>query len=504
MGKNARSISTATARMLMKIAKKIMPISYVYGCKFAEEQRIMEEKVKDWLKFYSNFNKHKKQIEFHENQSCNKWIFGGNRTGKTECGAVEAVMWATGEHKWRDIKGATEGWVVSLTTRMSRDIAQAKILKYLPKDRIIEIVMQKGRKGAPEYGIVDFILVANKFGTTSKIIFKTCEQGRERFQGASLDYIWFDEEPPEDIYQECLMRTLDRAGSCIWATMTPLKGKTWVYDKIYLSHNASVSYSFMSWEDNPYLLPAEIKKMQASLSADVLESRKYGRFMEGTGLVFAEFCETENVIEPFEIPRIWCTCVSIDPGFTNPCAVLWLAVDNDDNIYVVADYSVAEKQVDYHAREILKISDNLGFQKDSHGYLPAIIDSAALSHTLGNPGSVAEQFVKHGIRVDARVEKGIISGIMKIKSLLKNVDGYRKLFIFKNCVNLIREIKDYWWGNNERPVKSDDHCIDALRYFVSTVYENKNHRARITAQSSPVKNILGKAKQKFIREAKLK
>lgn len=225
MGKNARSISTVTARMLMKIAKKIMPISYVYGCDFAEEQRIMEEKVKDWLKFYVNFNKHKKQIEFHENQSCNKWIFGGNRTGKTECGAVETVMWATGEHKWRDIKGATEGWVVSLTTRMSRDIAQAKILKYLPKDRIIEIIMQKGRKGAPEYGIIDFILVANKFGTTSKIIFKTCEQGRERFQGASLDYIWFDEEPPEDIYQECLMRTLDRAGSCIWATMTPLKGK---------------------------------------------------------------------------------------------------------------------------------------------------------------------------------------------------------------------------------------------------------------------------------------
>lgn len=413
-------------------------------------------------------------------------------------------MWATGEHCWRDIKRETEGWVVSLTARMSRDIAQAKILKYLCKDRIIEVVMQKGRKGSPEYGIVDFILVANKFGTTSKIFFKTCEQGRERFQGASLDYIWFDEEPPEDIYQECLMRTLDREGSCIWATMTPLKGKTWVYDKIYLNPEGDISYMFMSWEDNPYLLPAEIKKMQTALSDDILESRKYGRFMEGTGLVFAEFCEIANVCDPFAIPDSWAACVSIDPGFTNPCAVLWIAVDPDDNVFVIADYSEAEKQIDFHAREILKISDSLGFPRDSDGCLNAIIDSAALSRTLGSPESVAEQFGKHGIRVDAKVEKGVIGGIMKIKALLKNVDGVRKLFVFKNCVNLIREIKDYWWGNNEKPVKADDHCIDALRYFVSTVYENKFYRARITAPKSITKNILGTAKQRLIREAKLK
>ena len=441
-------------------------------------------------------------MDFHADLSRNKWVFGGNRTGKTECGAVETVMWATGEHPFREVTGATQGWVVSLTARMSRDIAQAKILKYLPPDKIIEIVMQKGRKGSPEYGIVDFILVANKFGTTSKITFMTSEQGRERFQGASLDYIWFDEEPSEDVYEECLMRTLDRAGSCIWATMTPLKGKTWVYDKIYLNPEGDISYSFMSWEDNPYLLPAEVKKMQSLLSADALESRKYGRFMEGTGLVFSEFCENESVIDPFTIPIGWSACISIDPGFTSPTAVLWLAIDHDDNIYVVADYAVAEKQADFHAREISRISENLGFPRGRDGYLDAIIDSAASARTIGSPESVAEQLLKQNIRVDIRVNKEIIDGIMKMKALFKNVDGYRKLFIFRNCTNLIREIKDYWWGDNERPVKDNDHCIDALRYFVSTVYENKNHRARITKSCVPVKNILGATKAKFVKQAR--
>lgn len=34
---------------------------------------------------------HKKQMEFHKCDKKNRWVFGGNRTGKTECGAVETV-----------------------------------------------------------------------------------------------------------------------------------------------------------------------------------------------------------------------------------------------------------------------------------------------------------------------------------------------------------------------------------------------------------------------------
>ena len=438
------------------------------------------------LKKYLNDNKHKKQIEFHSNPSRNRWVFGGNRTGKTECGAVEVVVWATGR--------VVEGWVVSLSRQMSRDITQAKILKYLEKSQIEEIVMYQGRKGSPEYGVIEFIVLKNG----SKITFKSCEQGREKFQGTGLDFVWFDEEPPQDIYDECLIRTLDKEGSCVWATMTPLKGKTWVYDKIYLDQSGDISTMFMSWEDNPYLPPEEVKKMQSALSSDALESRKYGRFMEGTGLVFSEFCVDANVIDPFDIQEGWYTCVSIDPGYTSPTAVLWVAVDNDENIFVVADYYVAEKQVPYHAREILKISAKFGFENPH-----VIIDSNATARNLGNPESVAQQFLNCGIKVDTKVEKTVIDGVMKIKGLMKNVDGVRKLFVFRNCTNLIKEIKDYWWGDNEKPVKRDDHCIDALRYFVSTVYKEAKPR-EILPPPREKRNILGTTKLKIMREVKAK
>ena len=60
-------------------------------------------------------------------------MFGGNRSGKTECGAVEVIWWARGIHPYRDNRPDTNGWVVSLSYEVQRDVAQAKILQdYLP------------------------------------------------------------------------------------------------------------------------------------------------------------------------------------------------------------------------------------------------------------------------------------------------------------------------------------------------------------------------------------
>jgi len=446
------------------------------------------------LQEYLQKNKHKKQTEFHADMSSNKWLFGGNRTGKTECGAVEAVLWALCIHPHRKSRNATEGWVVSLSTRFGRDVAQRKVLKYLLEENISDTIMLKGKKTSRERGIIDYITIHNAFGTESKIGFKSCDQGREKFQGESLDWVWFDEEPPEDIYEECLLRTLDKQGSAIWGTMTPLKGKSWVYDRIFLKSGSDISVMHMSWEDNPYLPESEIKRMQSSLSMSALESRKYGRFMDGTGLVFNEFHD-DNIVDPFDIPEHWYRMISIDPGFTNPCAVLWIVVDPDDNIFVVSDYSVPEQTVPYHTREIKKINEQFNFANI------AIIDSAALSRTLGSASSVVEQFEQNGIQVMTRVNKEVFGGIMKVKGLFQDANGIRKLFIFRNCTNLIKELRTYWWGRDEKPVKKDDHCIDALRYFVSTLYQNAN--AHDTVLRNKPKSILGQTKRRLIRETKI-
>ena len=433
--------------------------------KIASIERELRRSRAEPLRNYNLCTVHVKQMEFHRCPLKNRWVFGGNRSGKTECGAVESIWLALGEHPYKPNRQDVQGWVVSLSRQVQRDVAQAKILRYLPSRRIEDIVMVSGKKGSPEYGVIDHIVVRNAFGGLSKIGFKSCDQGREKFQGASLDFVWFDEEPPEEIYDECRMRVFDRGGY-IFGTMTPLKGLTWVYEEIELNEgrDPEVWCTHMEWRDNPYLGEEEIRHMLSVTSEEEQQSRRFGRFFQGEGLVYPEFDPAKHVIDPFPVPADWQSTASIDPGFVNPTSCHFYAVDYDGRIYVVGEHYEKGRNVDYHADRILALADSLGWRRDGAGRLRALIDSAAGQRTLASEKSVAELFLERGISVNTRVNKDLYSGIQRIKSLFEQDPP--RIFIFRNCVNLIRELKGYWWGDGDRPRKVDDHALDELRYFV--------------------------------------
>ena len=431
----------------------------------AEEAR---RRAGDFLsKYNAGRKKHKKQMAFHKCRKRNRWVFGGNRSGKTECGAAECVYMARGVHPYRKNKNGVFGWVVSLSQQVQRDVAQKKILHYLDASWIEDIVMLSGRKDSPDSGVIDQIRVRNVFGGISVIGFKSCDQGREKFQGSSLDFVWFDEEPPRDVYEECRMRVLDRRGD-IFGTMTPLKGRTFLFDEIYMNARGDpeVWYEFMEWADNPFLDRREIARYGAALGEKELESRRYGRFCAEEGLVYPEFDERVHVLSPFSVPFEWQDTISIDPGLNNPLAAHWYAVDYDDNVYAVYEHFAAGRDIDYHAEEIKRISAMLGWHTDGRGRLRALIDSAAKQHTLSGVKSVCELFYERDILVNPDVDKDLFTGIARVKSYLNAKNGLPNLYIFDNCVNLIRELKGYYWGSGDVPRKSDDHALDELRYYL--------------------------------------
>ena len=438
---------------------------------------------RDNLRLYNSGEKiHEKQIAFHKCPKKNRWVFGGNRSGKTECGAVETLYMALGIHPYRQNRESVFGWVVSLSQQVQRDVAQSKILHSLDRRYIVDVIMLSGKKESPEYGVIDQIHVKNAFGRISVIGFKSCDQGREKFQGSSLDFVWFDEEPPKDIYDECRMRVLDKKGD-IFGTMTPLKGLTFVHDEIYLNEKNSpeVWCEFMEWADNPFLDKSEVKNLTDSLSDDQLESRRYGRFKSGSGLVYPEFDPEIHVLKsPFVIPKEWQDTLSIDPGLNNPLSVHWYAVDYDGNVYVVAEHYQAGKDIDYHASKIKSISEDLGWKKDSNGRICALIDSAANQKTLASSKSVTELFYEQGVNVNPRVNKDLFSGIQRVKQYLKVVNGKPKIFIFPNCVNLIKELKTYRWGEGDVPKKCDDHALDELRYYLMRKPDNSLNKKEKT------------------------
>ncbi len=452
-----------------------------------EERRRIDN---DKLSTYNTGEKvHKKQIAFHKCQKRNRWVFGGNRSGKTECGAVEALWWARGIHPYRQNRKDVAGWIVSLSYEVQRDVAQGKFLSYLNPDWIEDIVMQSGKKASAQYGIIDYILIKNVFGGTSKISFKSCDQGREKFQGASLDFVWFDEEPPKDIYDECRMRVVDRKGE-LWGTMTPLKGLTWVYDEIYLnsSQDEEIWHEHVEWADNPFLDSEEVKNLSKCMDEESLSSRRYGRFSEAEGIVYKEFNPSIHVIEPFDTPFEWQDNISIDPGLNNPLACLFFSIDYDGTVYVVGEWYMAGKDIDYHAGEIFALAKKLNWHTDSKGRLNALIDSAADQHTLASRKSVSELFYERNIIVNTNVDKQLFSGIAQVKSYFAE----NKIKIFSTCVNLIRELKTYWWGKGDKPIKKDDHALDALRYYLSS-------KPQATKLPSVEMSAIAKDKRKLIK-----
>ncbi len=130
-----------------------------------------------------------------------------------------------------------------------------------------------------------------------------------------------------------------------------------------------------------------------------------------------------------------------------------------------------------------------------NGRIEAIIDSAANQRTLASEKSVSELFYDNGILVNPYVNKDLFSGINRVKSYFKNACGERKLFIFKTCVNMIREIKGYFWGNADAPIKKDDHAMDELRYYIMSRPENKLNLV-------PTKSDIQKNKEKLMKNLK--
>ena len=160
-----------------------------------------------------------KQQEFHElGALCRERLFmAGNQLGKTIAGAAEAAMHLTGKYPswWTGYRFAKPIVMLcgSESYELTRDGVQRLLLGppaqesdwgtgFIPLADIIDTTRRSGVSNA-----VDTISVRHVSGGASTVQFKAYEQGRGKWQATTVDYVWFDEEPPEDVYFEGITRT---------------------------------------------------------------------------------------------------------------------------------------------------------------------------------------------------------------------------------------------------------------------------------------------------------
>jgi len=160
-------------------------------------------------------------------------FMAANRVGKSVCGGYETACHMTGRYPdwWEGARfdRPTDSWVSGDTGQTTRDILQDVLCGYptgvvgtgmIPGNLITQV---RRRPGIPD--AFDTIRVKHVSGGESILGFKSYDQGRRSFQGTGKDWIWLDEECPEDVYNECLLRTMTTEGR-LAVTFTPLQGMT--------------------------------------------------------------------------------------------------------------------------------------------------------------------------------------------------------------------------------------------------------------------------------------
>lgn len=176
-----------------------------------------------------------RQREFHDAGAVHRerLFMAGNQLGKTLAGSCEWAMHLTGRYPdwWQGRRFTTPGryWAAGETRLSTRDTVQKLLIGdpekpeawgtgAIPGDAILTTHRAAGVANA-----IDAATVAHVAGGASTLLFKAYEQGRRKWQGDTLNGVWFDEEPPLDIYVEGLTRT-NATGGIVMLTFTPLKG----------------------------------------------------------------------------------------------------------------------------------------------------------------------------------------------------------------------------------------------------------------------------------------
>lgn len=211
------------------------------------------------------YKPHNKQKKLHQSASKIRMLIGGNRAGKTWFGKMEVRWCALDEHPYMDTKWIKTIWVVGLDrTNMLLGTLIPAILECIP-ERYIKSFDKRS-----------FTL----FLTNGKeVVFKSCDSKVAKFQSKKVDLIWFDEEPPYNIYKECYARTIDSAGRII-LTMTPTNGVSWSLDEIYAKADSDrITVVKVNMRENPYIPSKEIDAFEAQLSPEEKAMRIAGDYV---------------------------------------------------------------------------------------------------------------------------------------------------------------------------------------------------------------------------------
>ena len=198
--------------------------------------------------------------------------------------------------------------------------------------------------------------------------------------------MWFDEEPPEDIYFEGLTRTNARQG-IVTLTFTPLKGMSNVVRRFLAEKPAGAAVTTMTIEDAEHYTPEQRASIIATYPAHERDARIKGIPTLGSGRIFP-IADEQIREDPPQIPAHWPRISGLDFGWDHPTAAVWIAWDRDtDTAHVYDAYRVKEATPAIHSLAITAKGK----------WIPVAWPHDGLQHDKGSGEALADQYRKYGV-----------------------------------------------------------------------------------------------------------
>ncbi len=373
---------------------------------------------------------------------------GAVRSGKTLCMALSFTAWAF--YRFDDTGFAICGRTIQ---SLKRNVT-APVLPLLERlgfncrqklsQNLIEIT-KDGRTNR-------FYLFGGKDESSAALI-----------QGMTLGGVLFDEVAlmPRSFVEQALARC-SLTGSRFWFNCNPEHPQHWFRQEwILKAKEKNALYLHFRMEDNPSLDKEVIRRYQGLYSGAFYERFVLGKWTAAEGLVYPMFREDKHVC-PVPHGAMEEYYISCDYGTVNPASFgLW---GRRDGVW-------------YRMKEYYHDSRKKGVQHTDEEYyaeLCALADGRKIEAVIVDPSAASflECIRRHGKFRALPAKNDVLTGIRKVSDAING----RRFYICEGCTDSIREFGLYRWdtaAGKDCPRKENDHAMDDIRYFVTTVMDGE-------------------------------
>lgn len=366
---------------------------------------------------------------------------GAVRSGKTSIMTVAFVDWAMREFSNQrfGICGKTVDSTIKniITPYISLSYAKQRYtMRWRKSDKLLEVT----RGATKNY----FEVFGGKDESSFMLI-----------QGRTLAGVLLDEVAlmPESFVNQALARcSVD--GARLWFSCNPENPQHWFYtDWIERHKERNALYLRFSMEDNPSLSEKTLERYRNMWNGVFYDRYVRGLWVAAEGLIYPMFDNVEPTIER-KYEKYY---VSIDYGILNAFVILMWGLC-DGVWYLVKEYyhsgreTNEQKTDEQYYQELEKLCGDLPIRN-------VIIDPSASSFI-----TLCKQRKKFKV---LSADNSVIDGIQHTASCLTE----RKILINDCCKHTIQEFGLYSWDDSageDKPIKENDHAMDACRYFVQT------------------------------------